>query len=179
MIKMKFILTGTLLALAALALVHTPTSALAAKKNMAKVKGYISAIDTTAGTVEITDAAGNAVTVNVVEKTKIHKNNVEGAAIDALALGDKAKAKYNADTLDAKRIHAKSPRVHGVITAVGANSVTIENGQGVEVTVLVTANTKIKRNGAPATLADLVVGDQAKAKYDPTTMEARHVHASG
>lgn len=179
MTKMKFILAGTLLALAAFALVLGPTSTLAAKKNMVKVKGYISAIDTTAGTVEITDAAGNAVTVNVVEKTKIHKNNVEGAAIESLALGDKAKAKYNADTLDAKRIQAKSPKAHGVITAVDADSVTIKNAQGVEVTILVTVNTKITRNDAPATLADLVVGDQAKAKYDPTTMEAKHVHASG
>ena len=182
MSKTKLFLTGALFALVALALVLAPTPALAAKKNMAKAKGYISAIDTTAGTVTIADKeSGLDVVVTVEPSTRIHKNKVEGADIEDLVVGDKAHAKYNADTMVAKRIQAKSPKAHGEITAVDVpgNSVTIQPAVGLPITVVVTEATKIKRNHERVELGDLVVGDQAKAKYDPGTMEAKHIHAFG
>jgi hypothetical protein len=172
---------GGLVALAAFALMLSPSHAIA-KKNMTNVKGTITAIDTTAGTVTIEDANGDSVTVTVEDSTKIHKNNDEGASIEDLAVGDKAKSRYNEDTLVARRIHAKTPvaHIHGEIIAVdvAGASVTIQPDEGDAVTLLVTEDTRLNRNDEPATLEDFVVGDHATAKYNPVTSEARRINAS-
>jgi len=179
--KARMILSGALVALAALGLFLTPSQVLAAKKNI-KIKGTITAVNALAGTVTIEDSEGNAVTLTVDEATTIHKNNDEGASIEDLAVGDTAKAKYNTETLVAKRIQAKSPvaKVNGTITAVDldAGSVTIQPDEGDPVTLLVTEDTALNRNDEPATLSDFVVGDNANAKYDPLTMIAKRINAS-
>jgi len=181
MLKSKSILAGTLLVLFALALLLSPTNALA-KKHQAKAKGPISAIDPVAATVTIEDKkTGESVTVTVDGSTRIHKDNKEWATLEDLAIGDTAKARYNKDTLLAKRIQAKSPKLEGTITAidVGAQSVTIQPTIGDPVTVFATETTKIERNDEEATLADLVVGDQAQAKYNAETFEAYKIEATG
>jgi hypothetical protein len=178
----KTIFAGVLLALFALALLVSPSGVLAKKKQL-KAKGTIVAIDLVASTVTVHDNKSDTdVAVTVDESTRIHKNNDEHASIEDLAVGDKADARYNKDTLVAKRIQAKSPKpakVHGTITAIdlGAQSVTIQPKEGDAVTVLVTETTKIERNEEEATLADLVVGDHANAKYDALTFQAVKISA--
>ncbi len=183
--KSKLFVASALIALFALTLLLSPGSVLAKKKHQAKAKGNITAIDTVASTVTILDRkSGEEVTVTVDESTRIHKNNKEWATIEDLAVGDKADARYDIETLVAKRIQAKSAKVkdakvHGTIAAIDltAQSVTIQPQEGDPVTVLVTNVTKIERKGAEATLAELVVGDHVNAKYNADTMEASKISA--
>jgi hypothetical protein len=183
MSKTKVILTGAVFALIALALVLSPTSASLAKKakTKAKAKGYITAIDAAAGTVTIADSkSGQAVTVTVTESTKLRKNKTKGASLADLVVGDKAKTKYNADTLDAKRIRAKSPKAHGELSAIDldAKTVTIQPAVGEPIVLQVTDDTRIKRDHEKATLDELQVGDRVKAKQDPTTMSVLRIRAT-
>lgn len=184
MFKSRTILAGAFIALVALALLVSPSSALA-KKHQTKAKGPITAIDTTAGTVTIADKkSGESVTVTVDASTRIHKNEQEHATLADLAVGDKANARYNTTTLIAKRIQAKSPKaakVEGTITAVDltANTVTIQTEGGDLVTVIVTDTTRLERNDEEAELSAFAVGDQAEAKYNPVTMEAAKLEATG
>ena len=184
--KSKIIFASALIALLAFTLLLSTTNVLAKKdrpKSNSHIKGTITALDTTTGTVTIQDKnSSEVVTVTVNESTRIHKDNLEPATIQDLAVGDRAHARYNQETLDAKRIHAKSPKqksekAHGKITAIDGQNVTLDSKRGDPVTVIVTDTTEVTRNGAGATLADLVVGDRAHAKYDATTMEASKLKA--
>ena len=68
--------------------------------------------------------------------------------------------------------------VHGTIAAVDTtlNTVSIATSDGGSTVVLnVDSTTVITRNGAPATLADLVFGDKVEAKYDSATMLASSI----
>lgn len=180
MARKKFVLLGALLAVVVFALALAPSATLAGKKTKTRVRGYVSALDTAANKVTIHDTKNNTdVTLNVVEKTKIRKNKVKDAALADLTVGDWAKAKYSANSGDARRIRAKSPKAQGEITVIGANSVTIKNRQGVQVTLQVTADTKIRRHHERVTLAKLAVGDHAKANYEPATMQAKRIRARG
>jgi small nuclear ribonucleoprotein (snRNP)-like protein len=69
----------------------------------------------------------------------------------------------------------------GIIASVdtSANTVTIAPKDGsANVTVNVDTSTKIKRNGKSASIADLLVGDKAEVKYNPSTMLASKIEAS-
>lgn len=74
---------------------------------------------------------------------------------------------------------AAQAKVEGRITAVGANSVTITNRAGANTTVGVDATTKVERNDRHASLAAFKVGDRGEALFNPTTMVASKVEATG
>jgi len=61
--------------------------------------------------------------------------------------------------------------VAAVDTTAGTITITPKKG-GADVTLFVDATTFIKRNGAAATLADVLVGDKVEAKYNAATMLA-------
>lgn len=86
------------------------------------------------------------------------------ATVDA---GDKGKGKKPAG------------KVEGTITAVGASSVTIQARSGGQVTVGVTAATKIERNDRHVSLSAFKVGDRGEALFNPTTKVASKVEAVG
>lgn len=147
-----------------------------------KVKGMIAAVDTAASTVTITPRKGGAdVTLNVDANTVIKRKGP--ATLADLQVGDKIEAKYDPATMLALKIEAefKLAKVKGTIAAVdaaaGTLTITPKKG-GADVTLNVDASTYIKRNGQPATLADLVVGDRVEAKYNAATMLAVKISAS-
>ncbi|AXA36623.1 MAG: hypothetical protein D6691_05020 [Candidatus Hydrogenedentota bacterium] len=153
-----------------------------------KVKGTISAIDLIGSTVTVTPARGGAdVTVTVDASTRITRNR-RAAGLADLLVGDSVEVKYNPTTLVASKIEVKSPgsgstptaEVKGTVTAVdpllGTLTVTSTLTSG-SVTVQVDATTKIERDDAPATLADIQVGDCVEVKYNPTTSVAIKIEA--
>lgn len=206
MTKSKLYIAGALAALFVLALMLAPAPTLAKKaKHQAKAKGAITAIDATAGTVKVHDKKSDQdVTVNVTDKTRIHKNENEHATLSDLVVGDKAHTRYDTATNNAKRIQAKTAKAtserhqsksagadrkhpkagktadaEGIVTNVdsSAQSLTIQPQKKNPVTVLVTSDTKILRDGKSATFADLTVGDRANARYNTATMNAAKVVA--
>jgi cold shock CspA family protein/phage terminase large subunit-like protein len=147
-----------------------------AKPNLAKVKGTIAAIDTAAGTLTITPKNGSPDVTLTVDANTYIKRNGQPATLADLLVGDRVEAKYNPATMLAASIKASNLlEVKGSIAAVdttaGTVTITPSDGSG-DVTLTVDANTRIERYDAPATLADLLVGDPVEAKYDPTTMLA-------
>lgn len=155
---------------------------LKAKFKVSELKGIIAAVDTSASTVTITPKKGGAdVTLNVDANTLIKRNGP--ATLADLQAGDKVEAKYDPAAMLAIKIEAKPnlAKVKGTIaavdTAAGTLTITPKDGSP-DVTLAVDANTYIKRNGQPATLADLLVGDRVEAKYNPVTLLAATIKAS-
>lgn len=148
-----------------------------------EVEGVISAVDPAASTVSITpEDGGEDVTVNVTDETEIEIDGEDGT-IDDLQVGQRAEAKFDPATFDAFRIEVEDEveeaRIEGVITNVdvAAATVTIQDANGVSVTVIATSGTEIKRDDEPAFLSDLQIGDCSKAKYDAATFEAFKIEA--
>lgn len=155
----------------------------------AKVEGVVAAVDLNAQTVTISpDDGGADVTLNLTTETEIEVNDEPGALGD-IQIGDRIRAEYDPATLDALELKVSDEgtgdgggpheEVEGTITAVdqGNATVTIAPHEGDAVTVKITEHTDIKVNGEDATLADVQVGADAKAKYDPTTKEASKLEA--
>jgi aspartate 1-decarboxylase len=178
---------------------YNPVSKLATEidawANLAKVEGFISAVDTTANTVSITPGISfhpETVTPSIVLKvdsTTVIKRNGAAASLAAWQVGDRVEASYNSGSMLAAEIDAWAnlAEVHGFISAVDttANTVTITPGLlfhpltfTPSIILKVDSSTVIKRNGAAATLADLQVGDQVDAKYNSVSKLAAEIDAT-
>src|SRR5205807_2664257 len=73
--------------------------------------------------------------------------------------------------------HREGGELGGQVTAVTASSLTIAPEEGPPVTLGTKASTVVILDGAPSTLAAIVVGDKARALYDRTTLVAAAIEA--
>lgn len=185
MLKKLFVFGVIMIFAVAMLLTFAPQHAFAKNGNKeGRAKGAITAIDTTAGTVTINDRKQGSVTVTVTSGTQLRLDSKKNVTLAMLAVGDSADARYDATTMVATRIDAKSPKspqAKGTITAIDltAQTVTIQPLNGNAIALTANAATKIERNEEHATLADLKVGDSAEAKYDALTMIASKIEATG
>ena len=167
----------------------------AGNDDQAHVRGKITAVDATAGTVGIqgagqaagddrvsedahSQAPGTTVNLKTDATTRISLNGAPATLAD-LAVGQFAEAEYDATTMLASKIAARANdhpqplrQVEGTVTAASATSLTIAAEHGAPVTLTVDSTTKIFVRGRPATAADIHVGDHAHAAFDGTTMVA-------
>ncbi len=157
----------------------------------AEVEGTISAVS--GGDVTITPEHGAAVTVHVNDSTLIRLHSAGGETTGTLAdlkTGLKAQAGFDPVSFLALRIEAEPAEggggggepahVEGTVGAVdgGAGTITINpRDGGAAVSLTTSTSTRITRNGAAATLADLKAGDQVAAEYDPATRIATRIEA--
>jgi hypothetical protein len=154
----------------------------------AEVEGTITAVS--GGDVTITPEHGPAVTVHVNDSTLIRLHSAGGETTGTLAdlkTGMKAEAGFDPVSFVALRIEAKpadgghghQAHVEGTVGAVdaGAGTITINPRTGAPVSLTTSSSTRITRNGAAATLADLKAGDRVAAQYDPTTKVATRIEA--
>ena len=123
------------------------------------------------------------------------KSSFAGAAVAALVLSAPAATAFAskpADDQSSTHVNQGKSKTHftanGKVTAVDATSFTmhVKGGSkdlhGTDVTVTVSDTTKMRRNGAKATVADLQVGDKVNvhgARNADGTFTARHVNAHG
>ena len=155
---------------------------ISARLYLVALSGVISAIDTGAGTVTITPKEGGADVVLKVEPTTVIRRNGKTATLADLQLGDRVEARYNPVTMLAFNISARLNLVplSGVISAIdplGSTLTVTPKKGGPDVVLKVDSTTFIKRNGKPATLADLQLGDRVEARYNPVTMLAFNISA--
>ncbi|MDO8531842.1 MAG: DUF5666 domain-containing protein [Dehalococcoidia bacterium] len=142
----------------------------------AKVKGTVSAVNTTQSTVTLKPEEGNAVTLKVTADTIVNRDDKEKDSLANIAVGDRVvEAHYNPVTMAAFLIVVRSPKpaeFSGYINAVDAagNTVTILNKGWETLTLKVTAQTELKRNDTKVTLAALTVNDRVEGRYDVVTM---------
>ena len=147
------------------------------------LRGEIVSVDASASTVSFLCSDDTTRTLTVAGTTKILKNG-HGATLEGLALGDFGTAKYvptGAGELKALRIIVRTPIMRGKISEITTDTVTLKRPKSSR-TFTVDADTKIRRNGADVTLADLKVRDQAKISYNKLEgggFVARSIKAAG
>jgi Fe-S cluster assembly scaffold protein SufB len=154
----------------------TPAFALG---NIRALKGTIVAVNSKTRVITVAPLHGNPVKITVARGALIVRNG-KAASFAKLRVGDKTSLKYNVVNKQASAVVDDSEQydIHGTVEAVDttASTITIASEEGGDsVTLNVDATTVIERNGAPATLADLVVGDKVEAKYDSATMLASSI----
>lgn len=149
--------------------------------NDSEIHGTVTAVDATGGTITIAPKTGSLVTLNVDASTEIKVNDADATLAD-IQVNMPAEAKYDSTTMHAMEIKAGSgddnhqdSSVEGTVAAVdtGAQTVTIApHGGGSDVVLNVTTETEIEVNGEDAGIGDIVVGQPARAEYDPATNDA-------
>lgn len=134
-------------------------------KKPAHAKGVVISVDTSEGIVRWA-AKGRELEFKVNDLTRIKKDGRK-VALAALAGGDKGFVKYlktESEGLKALKIYVKTPVMHGELREVGASSVVVA-GRETTRTFEVNSETLIRKDGEPAALADLAIGDHLKIKY--------------
>lgn len=141
-----------------------------------EVHGLVSAVGASSLTLKLKN--GDSVEIAVTSDTKIHLKCGPGSLSD-IQVGFRAKVKRNSDG-SARRIQAVQPHfkcvVHGTVSAVGTDSLTLTLKGGASLTVPVTADTDIYVNGAEGSLADIQVGYLANVKRN-NDGSARRINA--
>lgn len=161
----------------------------------ADVRGVIAAIDVDAATVTITPNDGGAdLVLNVTADSEIEVNDHEGSIQD-LVVGQEVRAEYFPDSNNISELKVENgggdgdndndndnnedQHLMGTIAAVDVDGATVTvtpEGDGADVVLNVTADTKIEVDGDAATLADLEVGAQVQAEYDTATNNASEIN---
>lgn len=156
-----------------------------------EVEGTISAVS--GSDVTIAPSHGTAVTVHVSDSTMIRLHTSTGEVAGTLAdltTGLKAEAAFDPVSFVAFRIEAapadgggqgqhQASHAEGTVDAVdaGAGTITINPKSGSPVALTTDSSTRITRNGAAATLADVKVGDHAAVEYVTATNVATRIEA--
>ncbi|MDO8749576.1 MAG: DUF5666 domain-containing protein [Dehalococcoidia bacterium] len=143
--------------------------------NHAEVKGIISAVGeaatSTPATVTIQPVGGPAVTLKVVASTLITKAGLGKTTLADLAVGDRAEAKYDKDSMEASKISVSHPVAkhrgyEGTIKSIASPALTstsfvLTPKKGGDVTINVNAQTKYKVPGLKdASLSNFKAGDK-------------------
>jgi hypothetical protein len=154
-----------------------------APKNPNRAGGSITAISGT--TISVTRKNGATIEIVVSETTTFSRNG-QSASLADFRVGDKVKANgsYDANgrfvaegltggekSAKARLSASRDPgrNAWGKITAVDASAgtLTVSRRDGSAVTVVVTSNTQLERNGQQAVLGDFVAGDRVLAEGAP------------
>jgi DsbC/DsbD-like thiol-disulfide interchange protein len=147
---------------------------------LAEVEGKVTAVSGSSITIT-PEEHGAPVTLGTDASTKVILNGT-ASTLAAVAVGDQARALYDGSTLIASVIQAQSPHhelaeVEGKVTAVGGSSITIAPRKGAPVALATNATTQVFLDGAVSKLADIKVGDNARALYDATSLIAAVIQA--
>ena len=135
------------------------------------VRGTITALNSQAGTFQLTDQDGLSITLKTSSTTVIQLDG-KTAALTDLKTDDGIIVVFDRTTLVASRIQATSPppvQLVGTITTLDTTGGTVQltTDHGTAVTLTTNASTKLQLNGKATTLASLAVGDRAAAAYQP------------
>jgi hypothetical protein len=179
--KSLHIFTSLLVVLGMLA-AATPAFALVGTRH---AKGKVVAINRRTHVMTVRTALGTRIKLrfNAVS-TRLWHNRVR-IALSRLHVGNTVDASFSpsasrgfsgtaGDVDDDMGFAEVSGTVAAVDTTVGTISIASHDG-GSTVILNVDSTTVITRNGAPATLADLLFGDQVEAKYNSATMLASSI----
>ena len=148
------------------------------------MKGTVSVVDAARKTVIIKPEEGSVVTLNVTADTIVNRDDKEKDSLANVAVGDRVvEAHYNPVTMMATlivvRSTSKPAEFNGNINAIdaAASTITVLGGRWDALTLKVTAQTEIQKNGAKAALADLSVNDRVEGRYDIATMTVAKLEA--
>jgi len=103
------------------------------------------------------------------------------SSTDRVSSSVASKGSIGADATKGERKGVKGDRVEGTIVAVdlALGTVTIRTQAGEFVPAMTNSSTKIERNGFHATLSSFQIGDRGQARFNPGTLLAYKVEATG
>jgi hypothetical protein len=170
-------------------LIATRIKARAPEHETNRVRGTISAVDTTAKTLTVHPATGSDVTVTVDSSTRISLDDAP-AALGDLTVGTSVEVAFDPATLVASKIvaggengngggHAHQRQVEGRVTAIAADTLTVAPERGAPVALKLDATTQYFLRGKPAMHDDVKVGDHVHVSFDVTTSLAKTVRDQG
>lgn len=136
------------------------------------IQGTLTAVNATAGTVQVTDRNGLSITLRTNTATVISRGGAT-ATLAALVVNDAIQVTYDRTTLVASRILASLPTpvsLAGTITTLNitTGAVGITTDHDTAITLTANAGTRVSLNGRLTTLASLALGDGVNATYRTT-----------
>lgn len=140
------------------------------KAHQAKVEGTIVGIEGNEVTLE--SERGRRVTVLVTERTRIELEDDFPGTVADLHIGLEVEIKFDPESRVAFKIDTEKEEaeIEGIVVRIEANEVTIETERGYRRTLVITDATRIElEDDFPGTIADLQVGVEVEAKFDPST----------
>lgn len=150
------------------------TVAIGSDEHSNAVDGVITAF--TSSSVTVQSHNGTLTTFTLTSTTTFTEGSTTLSASN-LAVGERVNVKVSSSaptTALSIRIHLAE--LDGNVTAVSGNSITMTNHQGSSQTIVVSASTTYRQDGASATLANVVVGSKIRAEgtlaADQTTLNA-------
>jgi len=141
------------------------------------LRGVVSAVTGTSLTISRPNAT--SATFTITPTTVITEGTTVMTAA-SLVVGDRVNVTVNSlSATTALKINIELAQLSGFVSAVSGNTITIIGGQGFNRSIVVTASTTYTKAGAPATLADVVVGSKITAQgtidVNLTTLDALSV----
>lgn len=148
-----------------------------AEEEEAEIEGVIVAIDGQEVTIET--ERGRRLALTVSDQTRIElEDDIPGTLAD-VSKGLEVEAKFDPFTRRVFKIEveeAESAEIKGVIVEAKGSQLTIETEAGRRRTLVIEDRTRIKlEDDVPGTLADLQVGINVEAKFDPVSGRALKV----
>jgi len=151
-----------------------------------QVRGAVASVGSDSVTITKQDATTTTLTVNADTKLRIPDTDGSGTVTLAdLKAGDKVDARTSttdatlAVSISVKGEYQKGEEVEGLVTAIGATSLTVSKEDGSSATVTIGAETKLRapdRDGSgKITLADVSIGDKVEiylSASDPTLAQS-------
>ncbi|MBI2328577.1 MAG: DUF4382 domain-containing protein, partial [Chloroflexi bacterium] len=133
------------------------------------VEGILQNVDAANGEITIVTKDGKTVTVTIATDTSVE---TEGASStpETLEPGASVEVEVNDDGKVARRIKARQAEIEGTIVGIAGSEVTIETERGSRRTLIIADTTRIELDDDfPGVKADLQVGLEVEAKFDPST----------
>ena len=152
----------------------------------AHVTGTVAGVNPSTGSLTITPAGGgSAITLRVVASTEIEVDGEHGKLAD-VQVGMPVRAEFDLASLEASEVNAgrddagedenEDAHFEGTISALDPGTITLSAKSGAgSVTLKITAATRIEVDDEAGTIADLHVGDEAKAEFLVATLVAKEI----
>ncbi len=139
------------------------------------LQGTLKNVDSVSGNVTVTLKDGTTRTFNF---TDVKVDTIKQALGSAtLEIGDNVTVKIRDRHVE--EVQADYAEVDGTIKGVGTANVTVTTKKQGDITLGVTANTTIRKEGKVLTLSDLKTGEQVEVKYDVASENALRINVAG
>lgn len=143
------------------------------RARQAKLQGRI--VEIVGNEVTIESPLGRTATVLVTVNTRIDLEDDFPGTLPDLRVGSEVEVKFDPKSRVAFKIDfdEEEAEIEGVVVGIEGTEVTMETERGRRLTLIVGGRTRIEfDDDFPGTLADLQVGDEIDAKFDPFTRVA-------
>ena len=145
-----------------LALACTPADA-------ALIQGILQDVDSANGEITIVTEDGKTITLTISIDASV---NTEGASssVETLEPGVSIEVNVAGDGEHATKIYARQSKVHGTVTGINGNEVSILAENGIAFVVIVDESTRIGlEEDSHGSLTSIPIGAEIEAKFDPDT----------